>query len=297
MCAALIALVAPSCAPGQESSRGSLTVGRLTRTFHLYVPPAAAAAASVPLVLVLHGAYGDGLGAERAYHWDRAAQRDGFLVAYPDGFKRAWNGGTCCGAPRRDNVDDVAFLSRLIQTLVQVHHADPRRVYVTGISNGAFMAYRLACEATVPIAAIGPVAGTLVVPCPHPQPTSILAIHGLADRTVPFAGGNGSAEVRNVPSVAASLHTWIAADHCGGAVESRAPPLTTRSWTCAQGRAIRLITVDDAGHQWPGGEPPPALAQALAGLLRLHIDTPSSALDATATLAAFFTQHTASAAR
>jgi polyhydroxybutyrate depolymerase len=296
-CAALTALATPIGAADDESRSGSLMVGGVTRTFHLYAPQAAAAAATAPLVVVLHGGYGDGLQAERSYHWDQAAQRGGFLVVYPDGNNRAWNGGTCCGAPQRENIDDVAFLSELVRTLVRSDHADPRRVFITGISNGAFMAYRMACEATISIAAIGPVAGTLVAPCPHPKPMSVLAIHGLADRNVPFAGGNGSGEVRDVQSVTASLRVWTAADRCEPPSETRAQPVTTRSWKCANGRTIRLITVDGAGHQWPGGEPPSAVAQGLAGLFGFHLDPPSSALDATATLAAFFAERSASAPR
>jgi polyhydroxybutyrate depolymerase len=273
----------------QGSRAMSLEVDGRSRTFRLFVPPSASAI-NAPLVVVLHGGYGTGQQAESAYHWDDAARRSGFLVAYPDGLGRAWNAGTCCGEPQRQNVDDVAFLTAVVHELVRERHADPRRVYFTGMSNGALMSYRMACDALIPIAAIGPVAGTLVSPCPHPQATSVLAIHGLDDRAVPFAGGRGQGAVGEVRSVTSSLDVWVGRDRCGPAHEKTSAPVSIRRWSCADGRAVSLVTIAGAGHQWPGAAPPSGAAMAIASALGLQLSPPSSALDATSTLWTFFAQ-------
>jgi polyhydroxybutyrate depolymerase len=173
---------------------------------------------------------------------------------------------------------------------VRERHADPRRVYFTGMSNGALMSYRMACDALIPIAAIGPVAGTLVSPCPHPQATSVLAIHGLDDRAVPFAGGRGQGAVGEVRSVTSSLDVWVGRDRCGPAHEKTSAPVSIRRWSCADGRAVSLVTIAGAGHQWPGAAPPSGAAMAIASALGLQLSPPSSALDATSTLWTFFAQ-------
>ena len=243
--------------------------------------------ARVPLVVVLHGGFGTGLGAERAYHWDDTAARFGFVVLYPDGFERAWNAGSCCGAPQRRNIDDVGFLSALIGRVVRDEDLDPNRIYITGMSNGAMMAYRMACDAPFAIAAIGPVAGTLTAACKQPKPTSVLAIHGLADQNVPFAGGVGKGFTHDSrPSVPASIARWRKIDGCAAPVDRTSGSVNESLSRCIHGRAVELITIAGAGHQWPGAVPPPALARVL-----LQLDQPSAAMNATATLWQFFNAH------
>ena len=85
-----------------------LSNGDRDRTYLLYRPASLSQQVPAPLVVVLHGGYGSGSQAERSYHWDALADRQGFVVAYPDGIGRSWNaGGICCGPALRDNVDDV----------------------------------------------------------------------------------------------------------------------------------------------------------------------------------------------
>lgn len=232
-------------------------------------------------------AFGNGEQAERTYHWDEAADAHGFVTLYPDGILRAWNAGTCCGQPMQRQIDDVGFLTALVEQIVRDENIDPRRLYFTGISNGAMMSYRLACGSKLAIAAIGPVAGTLVSPCAQAKPASVLAIHGLADRNVPFGGGVGSGFDRNARiSVPATLARWREIDRCEAATVRATEPVQYETSRCANGHSVELITIAGAGHQWPGSEPPPLAAVAL-----LHLDQPSHALDATAVLWDFFASH------
>jgi len=277
----------PQSIPVGQSSQ-SIESGGVSRTFKLYRPQGLTDAA--PLVVMLHGGFGNGAQAERSYHWDAEADRGHFLVAYPDGLNRAWNAGTCCGEPQRDNVNDVGFITAMVGAIEQEIPIDRGRVYVTGMSNGAMMALRLGCQ-TDTFAAIAPVAGTLLTDCSQARPTSVLQIHGTADDRVPYNGGpgkafgaNGNARVDG-PSVESVNATWRAIDACGSPTSTTAGDVTTQTAGCADGHAVQLISVAGAGHQWPGGEPSP-LAERLAG-----IPAPSTALDATSTIWQFFSQN------
>ncbi|OBA72120.1 polyhydroxybutyrate depolymerase [Mycobacterium sp. 1554424.7] len=265
-------------------STQTIESGGVSRTFHLYRPQRLPDAA--PLVVMLHGGFGNGAQAERSYNWDAEADNGHFLVAYPDGLNRAWNAGTCCGEPQRANTDDVGFLTAMVGAIEQEIPIDRARVYATGMSNGAMMALRLGCQ-TDTFAAIAPVAGTLLTDCSRARATSVLQIHGTADDRVPYNGGPGKAFAINGnprvdgPSVESVNATWRSIDGCGPPTSTTAGSVTTQTAGCPDGRTVELISVAGAGHQWPGGQPSP-LAE-LAG-----IPEPSAALNATDTIWRFF---------
>ncbi|GIH09915.1 hypothetical protein Rhe02_79820 [Rhizocola hellebori] len=224
----LLILAGCRAAPSEgETSTHTVTVNGRERSFRVYTPPGASDKA--PLVVMLHGGFGSGTQAQRAYGWDGLADKEGFIVAYPDGLNRAWNaGGGCCGQPGRENLDDVAFLEQMVAGLKGI---DSKRVYATGMSNGAMMAYRLGCDSRV-FAAIGPVAGTLLGECPAPAPIPVIHVHGLKDTNVRFDGepGSGVAGIDG-PPIPEVVKLWQ--DHGGGKVQ--------------------LVTVPEAGHEWPDG--------------------------------------------
>ena len=274
----------PAALPVGSSSH-TIVVGGRTRTYLTYRP--AALSGPAPLVVMLHGGFGTAALAERYYGWDAEADRGHFVVAYPDGLNRAWNtGGGCCGTPAKENVDDVGFITAVVSAVGRSVPIDPRRVYVTGISNGGIMAYALACRTRGVFAAIGPVAATQLGPCSTPEPISVLHIHGTADTNIPYDGsqGQGYAHIHG-PSVPSVNATWRSIDGCDPPAVSTQGVVTTSTATCPQGRAVELITVDGAGHQWPGSASRPGIQRLL------HIDPPSTAFDATAVLWAFFAAH------
>jgi len=268
-----------------------LRSGGLTRTYRV-VRPRVSSSDGRALVMVLHGGFGTGAFAERAYGWDAVANADNVEIVYPDGYRRSWNGGSCCGRAHDEAVDDVAFLTAVILDAEQRDGIDPTRIFVTGMSNGAIMAYRLACEGRIALAAIGPVAGALEVPCAAPaRPVSVMAIHGTGDQNVPYAGGVGAKGFVKVahPSVASSLARWRSIDRCEGQpATSRSGAVVRESSACASGTAVVLISVEGAGHQWPGSSPADPAAARL-----LKPDPPSTALSATGTLWSFFKGHVA----
>ncbi|MCU7723984.1 polyhydroxybutyrate depolymerase [Actinoplanes sp. KI2] len=281
----------PAVSVPEGQSTGALTVGDHQRTYRLYRPAGVTRAA--PLVVVLHGAAGSGRQAEAAYGWDAEADTGKFLVAYPDGVGHTWNvDPDCCGAAARDDVDDVGFITRLAGSFGSL--VDRSRIFATGISNGAMMAYRLACDTKI-FAAIGPDSGTMINDCAHPAPLSIIHIHGTADGIIPYDGGPGRLDNAGAgarlpakidgPPIPSLIATWRRTDNCGTPHSTTAGLVTTSTATCPGGRAVELITIAGAGHQWPGGRTAPALQRLL------HLDPPSTALTATPTIWTFFAAH------
>jgi polyhydroxybutyrate depolymerase len=158
-------------------------------------------------------------------------------------------------------------------------------VYATGISNGGIMAYTLACHTTI-FAAIGPDSATELGSCPSPARISVIHIHGTADKNIPYHGGRGDGVAHiDGPPVPALNATWRRLDRCAAPSVTTAGVVTTSVATCPGGRAVELIAIAGAGHQWPGAVPDP-LGQRLLGL-----DPPSRALNATQVIWQFFAAH------
>jgi polyhydroxybutyrate depolymerase len=221
----------------------------LDRTYRVHKP--AGLTAEAPLVVMLHGATGSGEQAEKSYGWDQLADSAKFVIAYPDGIGRSWNGHGCCGKAARENIDDVGFITAMVGQIGADLPIDKSRVYAAGISNGGIMSYALACNSGI-FAAIGPDSATMIDACAAPHPTSVIHIHGTADKLVPYNGGQGTSAV-NGPSVADVNAFWRKVDQCDPPDVTTNAPLTTSIAACADKRNVELITIDGGKHQWPGG--------------------------------------------
>ena len=259
--------------PGDHALR--LEHGGRERSYVLHVPPRPAEPA--PLLLAFHGGGGNGPGFQRYAGLDPLADRDGWLVAYPNGTNRVfderlltWNAGGCCGYAQDEHVDDVGFALALVEDVARrAPGLDRARVYATGHSNGAMMAYRLAAEASERIAAIAPVAGAMSLDVFAPRrPVPVLHIHSVDDPRALYAGGvteTAGREIRHRP-VEAELARWRERDACPRAVtelEKRSRPAgkavhtaTLLAWEpCADGTEVRLWKLTGGGHGWPGADP------------------------------------------
>jgi polyhydroxybutyrate depolymerase len=261
------------------TSEHTIAVGGVDRTYRVTIPPGLGRRPD--LVVMLHGGFGSAQQAEQSYGWDDVAVERALVVAYPDGLGRSWNAGGCCGRSSAQAVDDVAFLEAMTAELVAALDIDRGRVFATGMSNGAMMAYRWACDTGTP-RAIAPVAGTVVGDCVDPSPASVLHVHGEDDTTVRMDGapGDGRVEVDGM-AVADAVALWREADECAPPERTVAGPVTTVTATCADDRRVELVIVAAAGHQWPGS----GSGGAREGL---GADPPSDALDATSVIADFF---------
>jgi polyhydroxybutyrate depolymerase len=254
------------------SSDHTIVVDGRQRTFHVYRP--AALPTQAPLVVMLHGGFGTGSHAEQVYGWNAQADAHDFVVAYPDGLGKAWSvGGGCCGAPGRADVDDVTFITAMVEAIGQQVPLDRNRFYATGMSNGGLLAYRLACDTEL-FAAIGPVAATRMGDCPDPEPTSVIHVHGTADKNVRYNGGPGEGQAEiDGEAVPALIAGWRAVGDCAAPSRTVAGPVITSIAACPSGRAVELITVIGGAHDWPGAGGKPG------------------ALDTTDTIWRFFAEH------
>jgi polyhydroxybutyrate depolymerase len=246
----------PAAAPGGYTRTISLATDSGQRTAIVHRP--AGLRAGMPLVVVLHGAFGSGEHTRAATGWDALADREGFMVAYPNGHGRTWNAGKCCGPAFNHKVDDVEYLHRLTQHLAQTEGVDRERVYAVGMSNGAMMAYAWACRRPEDLAGIGPVAGAMVSDCQPKSPVNVVAVHGTADRNVPISGGVGPRSVTryNYPSLASSLTPFVNADRCTPAPKRNdRAPLHVSTFNCVSGDGVTVAVIDGLGHEWPGARP------------------------------------------
>ena len=275
----------PGIAPGPRTEAGSVTVDGRARTWRLYVPGSLRTGEAAPLVIGLHGGIGSGEQFARNTRFDEQAEAGGFFAVYPDGtgIAKTWNAGACCGYAQRNGVDDVAFISALIDEIAAKYPVDAARVYAVGHSNGAMMALRLACEVPDRLAAVGAVAGSLETGCNPGRAVPVLLIHGDADESHPIEGGSGPNSLAGVEfnSVADTMETLRGANGCSAETEIEAEgEVTTTRWACAEGADVILEVIAGGPHAWPGGTGGIAL-----------IGEPSKAVDATAELWRFLSTH------
>jgi len=256
-----------------------------------------------PVVFVLHGGGGHPENAQNMSQFDIIAAREKFIVVYPGGTGGmpggrllTWNAGHCCAYALDNKVDDVGFIRTIIDQMVASGRADPKRIYVTGMSNGAMMSHVLARELPDRIAAISPIVGAIFGDEPVPKgPVAAIIFVGQDDQAVPGAGGplggatrrgGAQAEDRNVTPDINQASYWAKANGCGAPVESvdtSGKPVEFRWEKCTSGKPVHFYRVANNGHAWPGGR---------AG--RAEADQPTPDVNASEMMWRFFTANSKS---
>jgi polyhydroxybutyrate depolymerase len=247
--------------PGDHSR--TLMVGEQKRTYHVHVPPGYDAKKPAPVVLVLHGAAMSAAVMEWFCGMSAKADEAGFIAVYPSGTGPllTWNAGLFPGGLSPKRADDVAFIRKVLDDVATVVRTDPRRVYATGMSNGAMMCYRLAVEMPDRIAAIAPVAGVMCLEKPEPkQPVPILHLHGTKDGLVPFTGTMNGGGPYRFSSVEDCIHTWCKVNGCAETPKVTELPtkeeklkILRRDYSTGSEKApVILYVIEGAGHTWPG---------------------------------------------
>ena len=294
-------LYAPKPEPpsgGDSITRDSVRVGGRTRRWATYVPRRRAPDA--PLVLALHGSMGNAeqMRLATGYGFERLAERDGFVLVYPEGFEGHWNDCRKEGpySAKRLRVDDVGFLRALVRQLRATRSVDSSRVFAVGLSNGAHMVYRLALEAPDLVRAVAAVGGSLPAPenvdcAPVPGATSVMIVNGTADPINPYEGGRvtlfGFGDRGRVLSSRASAEYFArrigasaspVVDTIPQPADAGPTSVERAVWRAGGGAEVRLYTVHAGGHTVP---------QPYARAMRLFGPT-HRALDATAEIWAFF---------
>jgi polyhydroxybutyrate depolymerase len=286
---------------GPLTSGRSLSPGDYERTlsnwpgrpYDLHVPAGYDPSRPAPVLLVIHGTGGSGKATakgscpdgdeENPKCFGKLADRENFIVVYPNGttdpekprLSRTWNAGggkngyVCIqGYACAHNIDDVRYFRDLLDDLGRIASVDAARVFATGISNGAVMSHRLACELSERIAAIAPISGVnqfaAVAPCGPSRAVAVVAFHGTADQIAPYNGGQGKHDTGIRLSVPKTIADWVARNKCSANPRHENLPTTVSDGTavsrdtyssCSDGAEVMIYTIDGGGHTWPDGQP------------------------------------------
>ncbi len=258
-----LCLTALACA-GPQATKLTVDVGGTERSYYLHTPPALERGA--PLLLVFHGGGGSsgdkGKTLGRFTGLNAIADREGFVVAYPNSLAGNWNDGReGTGAV---DTDDVAFVRAILDDVAENVDIDPARVYAAGISNGGFFSQRLACALSDRVAAtysiVGFIAETLAETCAPPRPVPVAIVAGTADPLVLFDGGQVAGDRGLALGAEATVEHW--ANHNGCTTERRvalddvdeSDGSTVEVVThgdCDGGANVRFVRIEGGGHTWP----------------------------------------------
>lgn len=248
----------PGIFSAQTTLNGSFVHNGLVREYSAYIPATYNAAEPVPLVLNLHGYTSVNWQQDLYTDFKPLAESANFIVVHPNGTlddlgNRFWNVGWSVS-----NVDDVGFLLALVDSLSANYSIDQNRIYSTGMSNGGFMSYKLACE-TDRFAAVASVTGSfsnqMEITCNPPKPTPVMEIHGTADDIVPYNGSDINLPVIEV------VNYWVDFNNCGSPVVENLPNTNTTDGATAvhyvygggdNGVTVEHYKVIGGGHTWPG---------------------------------------------
>ena len=241
-----------SAAPSNASAtsagvhHASVTVDGVKRTYRLYVPQALDPKLAAPLVVLLHGSDSSGdqiaaiLAVCQTCSYEHQAEVGKFILAYPDSIESNWR------ATSGETNADVSFISDLIDRLSTDFRVDSTRIFVVGLSSGAQMAYRLACQLSDRIAAIASVSGQMVIDdCSPTRPVSILEQHAIEDSYVPYQGA------------ANSIQRWVTLDGCAAKPALSVKGITkTSTWSgCRGGTVVRFDSLTVGDHGWFSSDP------------------------------------------
>lgn len=249
------------------------------RTYIVHLPAGYSSAQQYPLLIDMHG-LGSNAAAQQLYsRFDAQADAYGFIAVYPNGSDGSWHLTPING------IDDVDFLAHLVDTL-RARYSTSDCLFFTGMSNGGFMSYRMACLSPHPVAGIGVVTGNMGTAtqnvCQAPPGLPVMHFHGTADATVNYNGSFG------VPSVPNTVGYWAALNQCGPVEETAMPDINTSDNCTATrlrypngigGSEVVLYRIDNGGHTWPGAIHLPTLGNT------------NQDIDATALIAAFFSEY------
>jgi len=252
-------LLLPIVSFGQQTINETMIHDGITRSYTIYVPASYSAGTPAPMVLNFHGYTSNAF--EQMFYGDFRAIADtaGFLLVIPNGTLDA-TGTTYWNSGWGGTVDDIGFTSALIDQIAATYSVNLSRVYSTGMSNGGFMSYTLACSLSDRIAAIASVTGSMNVgqdlSCNAQHPTPVMEIHGTADATVPYEGGGFMEAIPNV------LSYWVNFNNCNASPVITDVPNTNTADGCTavhyfysggtSGVDVEHYKIIDGGHTWPG---------------------------------------------
>ncbi|MBT8377949.1 MAG: esterase [Ignavibacteria bacterium] len=249
----------------------------IERTYYIHLSTDFSEIDSLPLLMVLHGGgKGDGDDLAKHFGFNIIADRERFITVYPNGIDSRWNDGrgkTFNEKKDLGNIDDVGFLSALIDTMIANYKVNPNRVFVTGVSNGGMMTFRLGCEIASKLSAIAPVIANIpeniIYKCTPDSRLPVLIMNGTEDPLVPWEGGKVKflwKEMGKVVSTENSVRFWVEHNKCfedpvtellpdiDDEDESRVKKVTYKNKDTHI--EVVLYAIVGGGHNIPGGNTP-----------------------------------------
>ena len=247
----------------------------ISRNYFLHIPPQAQAGHALPLVIVLHGGGGsaEGLLPILLGKFDELSDRDGFIIAYPNAVNNSWNDGRVVHRkPEQLEVDDVGFLTLLIQTIQEDFKIDAQRIFIAGISNGGWMTARMLCERSELIRGGAMVAATTsddyFPQCQPVEGVGVLVMNGTKDPLLPYEGGiTGRWWIETELSIMGTdkfIDYWVNQNSCEDKVEAEflankaqfdgTRVQVNRYRGCEKNNEVVLYKIIGGGHSWPGGK-------------------------------------------
>ncbi|MDG1477352.1 MAG: T9SS type A sorting domain-containing protein [Vicingaceae bacterium] len=254
-----ILLIITSFSFGQQTINGSITHGGIQRTYILYVPVSYSVTTAAPLVFNFHGLTSNATAQLFYGEFRPIADTAGFLIVAPQGTVNQ-QGDTYWNAGFGGTVDDVGFTEALLDSISAAYNINQDRVYSTGMSNGGYMSYYLACNLSDRITAIASVTGAMTKGLPNTcnpdHPTPVMEIHGDADATVPY-NGNFVSE-----SVQTGLNYWVNYNNTNSTpIVTALPNLSTTDNSAVEHYVysggdscvdVEHYKILSGGHTWPG---------------------------------------------
>ncbi len=264
---AVMLTAATGSAAAQGEGEGTPKAFELRRTYTLYLPSTFDSGEAMPLVFVLHGDMDTSRNMMALTRFNEVAEREGFIVIYPQGYNRSWNYGRQQPGEIINRIDDVGFIEGLIDLLSENFNVDEERIFVTGLSLGGVMAHYLGCQLSDRLAAIAPVAGTvpdnLLDDCPGGDAVSVLYIQGTMDAIMPWDGTEiiiqGQSYGRQL-SAPETVDFWLdfnscATDSVPETVASSSDDYSGVTRTvygeCDNGAQVVFYAIEGGGHNWP----------------------------------------------
>jgi polyhydroxybutyrate depolymerase len=299
----LLFLIANAGVSAEAYENKSININGIERNYVLKYPDAYDHNSKLPLVIALHGGGSNWQKFNKGttkLTLQKAADHQQVLLIFPAGKDQHWNDGRKGGHKKNQagkrKYDDIAFISRLIDLAIADYQVDADKVFITGMSNGGFMAIRLAMELPAKVSAVAAVAAQMSANIEHinlTQPLSFMLINGTGDPIVPFDGGEMkpfkfSKSKGLLLSSAATVNYFVKHNHCQRPAKKQTQDnrrfdktsLLIKSYTeCADNSRVEFITVRGGGHTWPGGKQ--YLPVGIIGRL-------SREIDASAEIMAFF---------
>ena len=249
-------LTSPAPLPAGTTIVEELASSSQARTYRLHLPVDYSPAHPAPLVINLHGYNSNASQEEQVSRMSEKADQVGFIVAYPQGLgdPPSWKFGS-----RPEAEADVQFIRDLVNDLQSKFNINANEIYVTGISNGAEMSYRLACDMADTFAAVGLVSGGYppFQDCQPARPVPVVVFHGTADRLLPYEG-----HPPLLLPVRQSAMGWAARNGCSPTprVTFQNGDVTGETWSnCRENAEVVLYTIAGKGHSWPGSNMPAAI--------------------------------------